>query len=47
MASGAEGGVCKLPAVGSTDTLRTNKAFKIIYFHTGAMNDTKYANILT
>lgn len=46
-ASGTEGSVYKLPVVDYTNTLRTNKAFKKIYFHTGAMNDTKYANILT
>lgn len=49
-ASGTEGGVCiKLPTVGYTDTLRTNKAFKkkLFYFHIGVMKATQYANILT
>ncbi len=47
-ASGTEGGVCKLPVVGKTDTLRTNKAFKkkSIFIQEWWMN-TKYANILT
>jgi len=38
--------VCQLPVVGYTDTLRTIKLLKI-YFHTGAMNDATFANILT
>lgn len=46
-ARGTEGSLYKFPVVDYTNTLRTNKAFKKIYFHTGAMNDTKYANILT
>lgn len=33
--------VCKPPVVGCTDTLRTNKAFRNFYFHTGTINDTK------
>lgn len=48
MASGFKGIVLsELPVVGCADTLRTNSKLLEIYFHTGMINDAKYANILS
>lgn len=46
MAGGTEVCVCELPAVGYTDTLRTNKGLKKSIFIQRRMTQ-KYANILT